>query len=818
MHAKACALIAVVVGLGGQGFADPTRGFDYIVIDGVRIPFGTTIEVSGPPGKRTAGLHLDRLNGKPNQDDFDVRLQPSNAGDEAAHERLNRLTRSGYHKIRGRLVSARAVGPRRELGLVVERIEEIPAAPLTIADFADRLATFEGTARSGGQVQTDHGVAQIDAVADWPKSVDGKRISVRGLVRRRDGEWHIEQPAWHLVELGDELGETVTLEGTLRSSNGNWWFEYRADKLYLISERGPILQFAGSDHGRRVRASGRLVRQDRPSLDNINYGFGAALVPSYVLRGAKVEYLEERADWDSRFEPLYFTFHTVRDGVAELLPEYGFRRNMNLNETDARLYLERNAEVVNSVLRDATPEKRDVLARRMADPNLAEPLRLIYAGMLMWLDDARGRAFLLSRTDPEGSPTIEALFCLGAFLESRPANAIQWAEQRLIALLRSEKLAHPERSGLYSFKQNKQIQQAFKDKQEYLAMVGIDPQTFTVSHAAWRFTEIPSVLLKINSATARRAVIDELVGWGKIEDSCPVIENLRLFDAPVPVDAQGVVDVEAWAHNARGPGLLLPVDDLLKLEAVTEGRYCRIALLSQLLRHKHSAAVDEFLADLKDSFTYMEIRDHSSPEVIAVLERRIPSLKGRARDHAEMLVLLAKKDPVPSLLELLQDKRSVDRNLVLYELSRLTDPRAVAPLGRLLKEAPVTFFEVGSQRMAEMAAMDGWTDVAKYVAHARKRTAATAVRHALDAIARAKSPAAIPELIECLAVDLSRFGTDDDRDTFRRGIATHLIGLTGESLGLEADAWRHWYREHSRALAQPPGDTRTRGARSADSK
>lgn len=322
-------LIVVVVSFAGRAFADATRGFDYVVIDGARIPFGTTVEVSGPPGTRRAGLHLDRLNGKPNQDDFDVRLQPSDAGDEAAHERLNRLTRSGYHKIRGRLVSARAVGPRRELGLVVERVEEIPPSPLTIADFADRLATFEGTARPRGQLKTDHGAAQIEGVTTWPKSVEGKKILVRGIVRRREGQWYIERPVWNLVELSDPLGETVSLEGTLWSSNGNWWFENRADKLYLVSELGPILQFAGSDHGRRVRVSGRLVRQDRPSLDNINYGFGAALVPSYVLRGARVEYLEVTADRDSPFEPLYFSFHTVREGSrtrARSPPSDGYSR------------------------------------------------------------------------------------------------------------------------------------------------------------------------------------------------------------------------------------------------------------------------------------------------------------------------------------------------------------------------------------------------------------------------------------------------------------------------------------------------------------
>ena len=78
----------------------------------------------------------------------------------------------------------------------------------------------------------------------------------------------------------------------------------------------------------------------------------------------------------------------------------------------------------------------------------------------------------------------------------------------------------------------------------------------------------------------------------------------------------------------------------------------------------------------------------------------------------------------------------------------------------------------------------------------------SAVKHALEAIARTKSPAAVAALIDLLPVDLTRFGTYKDREGFRRGIAAHLIDLTGESFGVNVDAWRDWQRLASRSRTQ----------------
>ena len=96
-----------------------------------------------------------------------------------------------------------------------------------------------------------------------------------------------------------------------RSRHDNFcsWFEYRGERIHLTSDHGPSLGFPSDDFGRRARVTGRLQRQDRPSLDREamnNPLVDRKLVPCFIVRGAKVEYLEEQSDWEHRFGPIYW--------------------------------------------------------------------------------------------------------------------------------------------------------------------------------------------------------------------------------------------------------------------------------------------------------------------------------------------------------------------------------------------------------------------------------------------------------------------------------------------------------------------------------
>ncbi|MHC5538984.1 HEAT repeat domain-containing protein [Singulisphaera rosea] len=796
MRHVAAAVILILFGcMEGRVVAETQRGFDSVVIDGVKLPFGKTVEVSGPcrgyedQYPLSAGaiaLRLRRLDGKATQEEFDVHLIPPGNNDDLSYEKLRRLEGDVFYKVRGRLVCARAVGPSPALGLVVGHIEQVPPSPLTFADFVDRSATFEGTARPQGTLETEHGEAQVDGIAAWPKLAEGEKIAVRGVIRRTPDGWRIERPDWHLIDLGVQLGHEVTLDGRLRGWDEHWWFHHRDDDLYLTSASGPKLSFPSDNHGRMARVTGKLVRQDRPSIKTDEETFGA-LVPCFVLRNAKVEYLEPQADKRSRFGPIYNSFHVVRDGVIELLPEWSLRKNVMGTETDARLYRERNADAIDSIFRDATPETREVLARRMEDSKLPEPLRLLYAGMLLKLDDARGRTFLLSRSDVDGSPSIDAIFCLGAFLSTKPPKDISWAVRPLIALMTSKKLAHPERFELDS------------NDPVGLKVFDIDVKRFTVADATARFSDIPSLLLAMKSAPARQSVIEYLVTDGKnTVAGNEIIRALRFFDSEQTEYADGETDMDVWERGTRVASGFLPVDELLRLEAATETRYERLAILSQLLRHEHRAAVDEFVGDMKDGFFYLSMRRHLSPEVVRALEAHLPTLSGRAKYHAEVLVVLSRRDPVPALLKRLDDPSWPDKNLVLFELARLADPRVIAPLARILRTASPDFFHVDLQRIAEEAGEDGGAEAVddEYAKSVRMRIATSSVEHALEAIAHAKTPEAIRTLIELFPIDLARFGTYVDREDFKNGIAAHLIDLTGESFGVDPNAWRDWQTAH----------------------
>src|SRR6185436_20146710 len=115
------------------------------------------------------------------------------------------------------------------------------------------------------------------------------------------------------------------------------------------------LKFGDRDHGRAARVTGKLERQLRPKLTRIGLEKEDELVEQFVVRGAKVEYMEPAMSWQERFGTIYPAFHSVRDGVPELLAEPGFRRNVVGTETMAMLFAERNRDAIAEALRDPSP-------------------------------------------------------------------------------------------------------------------------------------------------------------------------------------------------------------------------------------------------------------------------------------------------------------------------------------------------------------------------------------------------------------------------------------------------------------------------------
>jgi hypothetical protein len=96
------------------------------------------------------------------------------------------------------------------------------------------------------------------------------------------------------------------------------------------------------------------------------------------------------------------------------------------------------------MVRHATTEGRDVMARRMADNEVVAPLRLLYAAVLACLNDDRGREFLARNLEERHSESfLDALYCMGMFarlrreklVENAPDTDLTWTEKPLISVM-----------------------------------------------------------------------------------------------------------------------------------------------------------------------------------------------------------------------------------------------------------------------------------------------------------------------------------------------------------------------------------------------
>lgn len=708
-------------------------GAEQLTIDGVGFPFDTVLELEGAivakvstlPYFADALLEPRRINGKPTQTVLEVRLY---AESPEIRRRLEGLKTGDCYALRCRLKNARFSGTWSACLVAVEELRAVAEIKLGPADFVDRRATFEGIAAAGGKFTIGDQSISLAGVASWPANVVGKPVEATGLVRRAADGFRLDDASSTKAKLEDRIGDDVVLDGHLYSLNGVWRFRYRDTDLDLTCAEGPTLRFGESRHAAAVRVSGKLLRQDRPSLQQISLKADRDLVPTFVVRGAKVEPREKPLSWETRFGTLYPVRAKITAGVPELFAQ-GYIGNYIGTETKASLYAGRNWDLIEAILAAPTSATLDTLAARMNDAALDATLRLIYAAMLARANDLRGRAFLLARTKlDDGDVNVDALYCLGEFpflgpSDSRTKVDVGWAIDRMSELVTSQS-------------PTKVIGTPFGDRKD-----AAQP----VAEVVERFTTIAAALML--SEKGRPALID-----------------FALSDKP------GSAEVKSVLYDAEEP---LPTDVLLKLEAITTDPEERRTLMQQLLRHPKPVGLERFLRDLDGSFVYADLRDHLTPDVVALLRPLVEKATGEAQTNLRLLLELGSKDPTAALLKLLADPTWKARNLIVYELAGTGDPRVVAPVAKILREGPADFFGTD----------DG-------------STGAAAMNNSLDAIAHTGTAEAIAALIELLDVDLDRFGTYHDQAGLQRIVAAHLIELTGESFGTDAAAWRRWRDAH----------------------
>lgn len=700
--------------------ADMTCSLEHAVIDGVTIPYGQELEVVGqglePDDMDRNGqqcLEVSRVNGRANQDQISCYLL---GGARLSNGDLETLKPGQWYRARGILADGSPWRRLPAIKLVAVKIEAVPPTPAGLADFVDREAEFVGTAAAAGVLQIANLTARLEGVDEWPVGTAGKRVLARGTIRTDGAVWRFERASWHLVELADRVGDEVSLDGRFWTHNFGWWFEYRGTKLYVTDAQDHPVELKQDNHGRRVRVSGKLAQQARPSIEQVRVNSYGELQDYFVVRKARLEFLEPEVTYEQRFRVLHTTPDRKADGVFELQPESDGPHCLIGNETEAEFFRCRNAELIAEILRDPNAHTVDVLARRMADPQVHMTVRLLYAALLAAVNDSRGRTFLIDAVRASDAPCFEnAVYCLGEFPFLAPPEAkmnteLAWAEPTLVKLMA-----------------------------EHNQDDGVGPP-----RAVAFISRIPAVLLKIGTDAARQAVVDV---------------------AAKPNDRFFHVLTEACDSDAQ----FTPAE-LLRLKGAVNREFQLCDVIAKYLRQKRPDTVQLFLNDIGKGVVYMTFRDRLSQELVAALKAHLQEASAEVRPDVELLILLGEKDPVPALLARLDDPQWPHKNLLVWELAQRKDLRAIAPLTRILREAPRDYFNSKTECDAGFR-----------------------VENALSAIAGPATPESIRALISLLSVDLSRFDAYIDRNSFRLMIVRDLINITGESYGLDADAWQKAY-------------------------
>jgi hypothetical protein len=638
---SAVALLAVIWSVQTSPAAVECR-LDQAVIDGTIVKYGAPVAIVGRCQEKhwgdlspsQADLELIRINGRGNQDHIIVHLTG------LPHSLA--LKPGDWYDAYGTISDGNASGPPPALSMSVDKIDPVHPAALTPNDFIGREADFEGTAADGGVLQLETGTIRV---TPWPATVIGKRIGVHGVVKKDAAGFVMPAADWHLLDLADMADTTVSLDGSFWSLNGVWWFSYRDSRMVVTDSKDtPVLLDSGR-HGSRARVTGLLVNQLRPSLEQISLKTDRDLIPTFVLRRAKIEFIEPPLDEVERFREVYPGNYKITDGVPELQAQDVRRRNIMGDETEAGGFVQFNIRVINSILASATPATLDVLAHRMNDGAVNPALRLVYASMLATANDPRGRAELTAAAGRRDADFNSTLFCLGAFAALAPDDAkvrpeIAWVEPLLIQLM-TEKDARGK---------------------------------YTTAPAAVLYSRIPSVLARSSTPAARQALIDYAVA--NPDQPIGFIDNynvLRIFAAV---------------------GMPVSHADLLRLESVSKDADNRRCVLHIALRENDAVAAALFFNELgnEDNWFESEFGDHPTPEMVASLATHLKGVSPRAAPVVRGLIILGEKDPVSGLLKLLDDPTWTDKNWVMWRLMQTTDPRIVAPAFRVLRNGPADYF------------------------------------------------------------------------------------------------------------------------------
>ena len=232
----------------------PEKFLDSLPLGVLGRPFGESIVIQGKviegPFKYehspTEGRMLvQKINGVPTQQGLVIRFDPITTREwwvdlpNPVGSELYKAQERKLKKMMGKSFEMRGYELGRHTGMTAEEfllqppvqnggfqfrlqfqplmMRQIPDVIFTPADFAGRVAEFEGRAESHngkGLVIGDAGWTLLVRGENWPVDFDGRAVWVRGRVQRNENAgYRLDEPDARLLHLRDQLGKEAKLDG-----------------------------------------------------------------------------------------------------------------------------------------------------------------------------------------------------------------------------------------------------------------------------------------------------------------------------------------------------------------------------------------------------------------------------------------------------------------------------------------------------------------------------------------------------------------------------------------------------------------------------
>lgn len=619
-----------------------------------------------------------------------------------------------------------------------------------------RVSLTGQTINRNGQahLRTKTGVYQLLQISPWMESMVGKTVKLTGKVQQKSNI--IDVVSYTFLDLSKLMGSDIELIGTTWSMNDHWWFVYNDTKI-VISQYRKRPGFESVGHGHQARVKGRLVKELRPSLDQITLKTCRDLVPHYVIKKAELKNL---SPGQSRFffRNIYNSSPTFSDGVLNLYEEEAMVYNLLPWMNTAILMYWRNSALIEEIIKRDSPQTREVLKRRLQDAHRGFELRLLYAGILASVNDKAGRQFILTHAANHEHKSLDSIFwVLGNLHEFPPLPEVKEVAEEPTG--KSQKLSvdptsRVDTTGLAE------------------ALFGEPISSRPLGNVEMQWAEQVMIDALKNDNLSFVDLIIKMKSKRGIEFACK-----RMLEFDGASRKKGAPKHTSALRNKLLRSLM--VTDHPKVIELATKMVHRSGIDSNILRnlqyflyrHDRALSINSLIDSVNEWYAFQLLLKLGKKEVLAPLDARLSHLNGDARKEAQILKILLTDDSPETLLKEVHKADCQGRNTKLYWLARRKNEKVAQQVSRLLKDSPKDFFKEG------------------------EISNTNAVQHAINACSVENSLVAVRELISLLDSNLGRFDVYTKSAEFNNLVAAHLIELTDVSFGTDKSKWEAWFKK-----------------------